>query len=130
MGRLSYRDYLEMAQQHNLAFKESMCPRSERTPCNWVCQFCGTPLLKSYRNLRDGKFPCRCQNGVGLTEYDYLALAHALKIEWIGSVVPMNTRTSTEWKAQSGAVVAATYAQLKYFRSKELFRKLGIEVES
>lgn len=131
MGRkgLTLTDYILRGRQLGLKCKESLTPKSDRSPCRWQCMHCGAAVLKSFRNLREGQYPCRCRNGMSLTGDDYLRLAAKLGISWTGSSLPPNTRTDTSWLGKSGITVSTTYAKLAYDKNRYVYEQLGITNE-
>lgn len=51
---------------------------------------------KNYANVRANMYSCPCKHAT-LTQKDYENLANSLKIRWIGSKLPLNTKKLTDW---------------------------------
>ena len=107
---LNIEKYRELAAERNMELlltDEDPVPKV-RDVIEWKCLKCGTIHRTSYNSLKYvTKNGCRCARSLPRDAYHRFAEDHG--IQWVGQMVPPNTKTETHWISKQGIPFTASH---------------------
>lgn len=106
------KDYIKLARKRGFQWLGIEAPANTTTKTTWKCPY-GHTWPATFSKIRIGRGCPYCSYHIPKTDADYVALAAARSIKWLGKTAPSRNTTSTQWECARGHLWNTSYKSIE-----------------